>query len=1028
MRTLDPILQAAMDSGNFTPFFQAIIQDQITRAVITTLTPIGYELSDLALTFTAQPSAYISLPTFRTTVLFRRGVTVAGVNYYAETSEFYVIDSHWNGSFQTFNCHLFPRAYYTAAGDLTYSQVITAFCEAFGKTAAFLDPDAAWLDYQFYPTGKSITVNDAQQFFNILKQKYFIFATDWGGDEIMFYTAFTHADAHQYHISGYHYSVDYNVDIKRQYIWRDELETIHQTAPKFTGLGALDANADYVLTIFDVGNGIILAGTQADTNCKIFRSTDNGTTWNAGYNVTTLYADIVGINSFVSPAPGVVLASGEFGGIILRSVDYGLTWTKVAQFGDATTNSLTDLGNGIVICGFSENAFPALPSYSAYVYKSLDYGLHWHLQATLETGDSPHGILSMIHLGNGIVVAGTHPHGKIYRSTDWGETFTLAQALGTELEVLCLCSLGEGKVLAGTNNSCAIYKSEDYGLHWSLVVEFSTAENEEDSVYSIAVVGTRALLAASGGEGHLYRSLDNGDTWSIVLTAEAEQIRALIALTNGITVASTGLPGLIYISLNCAAETYPIHNLGFMPSTAVEPSANYQLAPSKFDPFPINLKYQSSDFIQIDLIQGGTFNITCAEVVEILDLSQKMIPWRMVIAETQWLSNTAVGSLPGTIERVASYTPLVTANFNNNFDASINNLQAMADFLDNMEMGAGGGGDVYADHSNVFTKTNPLTTPAESWIGPSSTTGIYFKNGFVGVGIIDPAYQLHVNTALVVTVDQGAEDESFSEVRLEQYGGLFYTAPSFSGWRANGSQSSPTHTNAGDYLFFFRSRGYGDTDFNAGGEIAFLAGDDWSDEAQPTIVDITNYQGNIRIRTDGKVGISTNMEEGGVTYHSANISGDLGFFGWDSSSESPIFEIIPAYISNTHSDYTTRTVFNAWTAAGGVYECMRMEGVSSAKLGFFGHAAAVQPSAFTQTYSTASHTSAALTSATLTDNSGGTANTTLEAIGTSYSQSAVRNNFADLAAMVNKDTADIVNLKQVLTAVIDDLQSMGLLA
>ena len=97
------------------------------------------------------------------------------------------------------------------------------------------------------------------------------------------------------------------------------------------------------------------------------------------------------------------------------------------------------------------------------------------------------------------------------------------------------------------------------------------------------------------------------------------------------------------------------------------------------------------------------------------------------------------------------------------------------------------------------------------------------------------------------------------------------------------------------------------------------------------------------------------------------------------------------------------------------------------KIGFWGVTPVVRPSAFTQTYSTATHTVANLTAAALTDNTGGTANTTLESIGTTYSQSAVRNNFADLAAMVNKNTADHVVLIRVVTAIIDDLQSMGIL-
>lgn len=98
------------------------------------------------------------------------------------------------------------------------------------------------------------------------------------------------------------------------------------------------------------------------------------------------------------------------------------------------------------------------------------------------------------------------------------------------------------------------------------------------------------------------------------------------------------------------------------------------------------------------------------------------------------------------------------------------------------------------------------------------------------------------------------------------------------------------------------------------------------------------------------------------------------------------------------------------------------------KLAFYGSTPIVKPSAYTQTYSTASKTVPNPTAATLTDSSGGTANTTLEAIGTTYSQTAVRNNFADLAAMVNKNTADALALFKVVTALIDDLQALGLVA
>ena len=48
------------------------------------------------------------------------------------------------------------------------------------------------------------------------------------------------------------------------------------------------------------------------------------------------------------------------------------------------------------------------------------------------------------------------------------------------------------------------------------------------------------------------------------------------------------------------------------------------------------------------------------------------------------------------------------------------------------------------DTANTFTNIAPMTTLAESWVGPSSTAGVYFKGGNVGIGTTTPTNKLQV--------------------------------------------------------------------------------------------------------------------------------------------------------------------------------------------------------------------------------------------------------------------------------------------
>lgn len=102
------------------------------------------------------------------------------------------------------------------------------------------------------------------------------------------------------------------------------------------------------------------------------------------------------------------------------------------------------------------------------------------------------------------------------------------------------------------------------------------------------------------------------------------------------------------------------------------------------------------------------------------------------------------------------------------------------------------------------------------------------------------------------------------------------------------------------------------------------------------------------------------------------------------------------------------------------------------KLGFWNVTPIVQPVTYTQTYSTAARTHSTPTATVaLTDNTAGTADTTLEVIaGAVYTTDipAIRNNFADLAANDNKLRADHLILAGLVNSLINDHKAMGLCA
>ncbi len=72
-----------------------------------------------------------------------------------------------------------------------------------------------------------------------------------------------------------------------------------------------------------------------------------------------------------------------------------------------------------------------------------------------------------------------------------------------------------------------------------------------------------------------------------------------------------------------------------------------------------------------------------------------------------------------------------------------------------------------------LTDLAALYTPAESWIGPSSTTGIYFKGNNVGIGTTGPSQKLHVVVPYAKTDTTRRIISAFGSNDATQWFGLF---------------------------------------------------------------------------------------------------------------------------------------------------------------------------------------------------------------------------------------------------------------
>lgn len=230
-----------------------------------------------------------------------------------------------------------------------------------------------------------------------------------------------------------------------------------------------------VLTLANLSNGSILAGTQGG---NIYQSTNNGQTWaviNSGMAVTYVWSLEVAPN-------GHIYAGTERG--LFRSTNNGVSWA-ITELAGKDVRSVNILPNGDILAG----------TWGFGVYKSVDNGQTFNVSNNGLTTMAVHAL----ERNSAGVFAGTFG-GGIFFSADGGNSW-----LQQQIEYEHIWSLGvtsNGTIFAGTYGRGLFYSTNN-GANWlpglgipsSFIYAISV--DNADNIYVSTWAG--GVYAAQGG-------------------------------------------------------------------------------------------------------------------------------------------------------------------------------------------------------------------------------------------------------------------------------------------------------------------------------------------------------------------------------------------------------------------------------------------------------------------------------------------------------------------------------------------------
>ncbi len=326
---------------------------------------------------------------------------------------------------------------------------------------------------------------------------------------------------------------------------------------QFTQIGPYGG---YIRAITNDNQGRILAATYLG---GIFRSSDNGQTWEKIYDNSLLIADFrsVAVNS-----SGHIFA-GTDGSGLLRSTDGGATWEKVSNTFSSSTittlavnadrlfigslyglfysddegssiNSVTGISGSIGPIAINSSGDLFAGTFNNGAFRSTDDGVNW---TAINTGldINGYGILAFAFNSSGDII--TTNGSKVYLSTDNGDNWQDLNA-PTSFSYQGVVVGSNDKIIAAQTDK--IFRSTDGGGSWNQLT------NWPGRIPSIQCLLSFNGIIYSGISGlGVYNSSDDGDNWNLGVDGMTNtHVNEIADGPNGELYAGTSYAGIFYSS------------------------------------------------------------------------------------------------------------------------------------------------------------------------------------------------------------------------------------------------------------------------------------------------------------------------------------------------------------------------------------------------------------------------------------------------------------------------------------------------